>query len=100
MTTAERMTTEDMPLEVRLPSDYDVPPKKPSAPIQMEARHSVLPSSPDDVSFLRLPDVKLVTGLSKSSLYALIRAESFPGAVRLGPRTVAVGKIGSQAVGG
>ncbi|MHB1702266.1 MAG: helix-turn-helix transcriptional regulator [Acidobacteriaceae bacterium] len=55
----------------------------------MEASHSVLPSSPDDVSFLRLPDVKLVTGLSKSSLYALIRAESFPAPVRLGPRTVA-----------
>jgi prophage regulatory protein len=89
MTTAERMATEDMPLEVRLLSDYDVPPKKPSAPIQMEASHSVLPSSPDDVSFLRLPDVKLVTGLSKSSLYALIRAESFPAPVRLGPRTVA-----------
>jgi prophage regulatory protein len=43
----------------------------------------------DDVSFLRLPDVKLLTGLSKSSLYALIRANSFPSPVRLGPRTVA-----------
>ena len=43
----------------------------------------------DDVSFLRLPEVKTVTGLSKSSLYALIRANSFPAPVRLGPRTVA-----------
>jgi predicted DNA-binding transcriptional regulator AlpA len=43
----------------------------------------------DDVSFLRLPEVKAVTGLSKSSLYALIRANSFPAPVRLGPRTVA-----------
>jgi prophage regulatory protein len=87
MTSAERMAKEDMPLEVRLPSD--LPPKKQPAPIQIEASYSVLPSSPDDVSFLRLPDVKLVTGLSKSSLYALIRAESFPAPVRLGPRTVA-----------
>src|ERR1035438_1600998 len=89
MTTAERMAKEDMPLEVRLLSDYNLPPKKQPAPIQIEASYSVLPSSPDDVSFLRLPDVKLVTGLSKSSLYALIRAESFPAPVRLGPRTVA-----------
>src|ERR1022692_4755326 len=89
MTSAERTAKEDMPLEVRLLSDYNVPPKKPSAPIQMEASHSVLPSSPDDVSFLRLRDVKLVPGLSKSSLYALIRAESFPAPIRLGPRTVA-----------
>lgn len=89
MTLAERMAKVDMPLEARLLSDYDRTPKKQSAPIQIEASHSVLPSSPDDVSFLRLPDVKLVTGLSKSSLYALIRAESFPAPVRLGPRTVA-----------
>jgi prophage regulatory protein len=46
-------------------------------------------SNPDEVIFLRLPEVKLVTGLSKSSLYALIRANSFPAPVRLGPRTVA-----------
>lgn len=43
----------------------------------------------DDVSFLRLPEVKLVTGLSKTSLYALIREKSFPAPVRLGPRAVA-----------
>jgi prophage regulatory protein len=46
-------------------------------------------SSPDEVIFVRLPDVKAVTGLSKSSLYALIRANNFPAPVRLGPRTVA-----------
>ena len=44
---------------------------------------------PDDVSFLRLPEVKAVTGLSKTSLYALIREKSFPAPVRLGPRAVA-----------
>ena len=45
--------------------------------------------SPDEVIFLRLPEVRAVTGLSKSSLYALIRANSFPAPVQIGPRTVA-----------
>jgi prophage regulatory protein len=43
----------------------------------------------DDVSFLRLPEVKAVTGLSKTSIYELIREKSFPPPVRLGPRAVA-----------
>lgn len=43
----------------------------------------------DDVIFLRLPEVKAVTGLSKTSLYTLIRAQSFPAPVRVGPRAVA-----------
>ena len=47
------------------------------------------PNLQDQVSFLRLPELKSVTGLSKSSLYALIRAKSFPSPVQLGPRTVA-----------
>ena len=42
-----------------------------------------------DVSFLRLPDVKAVTGLSKTSIYELIREKSFPAPVHLGPRAVA-----------
>jgi len=46
-------------------------------------------NDPDEVIFLRLPKVKAVTGLSKSSLYELIRANSFPAPVRLGVRTVA-----------
>lgn len=46
-------------------------------------------SNLDDMIFLRLPQVKAVTGLSKTSLYALIRAKSFPPPVHLGPRTVA-----------
>ena len=46
-------------------------------------------SKPDEVIFLRLPKVKALTGLSKSSLYDLIRANSFPAPVHLGPRTVA-----------
>src|SRR5271154_872101 len=44
---------------------------------------------PDDVIFLRLPKVKAVTGLSKTSLYELIRANNFPAPVHLGTRTVA-----------
>ena len=46
-------------------------------------------SNVDEVTFLRLPGVKEITGLSKSSLYALIQEKSFPAPVRLGARTVA-----------
>ena len=52
-------------------------------------RPSGIPDELDDLSFLRLPAVKAVTGLSKSSLYALIKERSFPAPVRLGPRAVA-----------
>ena len=47
------------------------------------------PRVSDDVMFIRLPEVKAVTGLSKTSIYPLIRGKSFPAPVRLGPRTVA-----------
>jgi prophage regulatory protein len=43
----------------------------------------------NDVSFLRLPEVRSVTGLSKTTVYALIRENDFPAPVRLGPRAVA-----------
>ena len=49
-------------------------------------------SEMNEVVFLRLPDVKAVTGLSKTSLYALIKEKSFPAPVRLGPRAVALVK--------
>jgi len=56
----------------------------------MSARFSMESEvGPDEIIFLRLPEVKAVTGLSKSSLYDLIRANNFPAPVRLGPRTVA-----------
>jgi prophage regulatory protein len=45
--------------------------------------------APVEVQFLRLPDVKAVTGLGKTSIYELIRDKSFPPPVRLGPRAVA-----------
>jgi prophage regulatory protein len=51
--------------------------------------HKEILCGPDEIIFLRLPEVKAVTGLSKSSLYDLIRANNFPAPVRLGPRTVA-----------
>jgi len=47
------------------------------------------PSIMDDVIFIRLPEVKAVTGLSKTSIYELIRGKSFPAPIRLGPRAVA-----------
>lgn len=43
----------------------------------------------EDVIFLRLPEVKAVTGLSKTTLYTLIREKSFPAPVQVGPRAVA-----------
>lgn len=48
-----------------------------------------IPSNLDEVTFLRLPGVKEITGLSKSSLYALIGEKRFPAPIRLGARTVA-----------
>lgn len=43
----------------------------------------------DDLTFMRLPTVKALTGLSKTSIYELIREKNFPSPVRLGPRAVA-----------
>jgi len=37
---------------------------------------------------LRLPEVKQLTGLSKSSIYARISEDSFPRQIPLGSRTV------------
>jgi len=38
--------------------------------------------------FLRLPEVKSITGLSKSSIYARIADGNFPKQIPLGPRLV------------
>ena len=38
--------------------------------------------------FLRLPQVKATTGLSKSSIYARIAEGTFPKQIALGPRLV------------
>jgi prophage regulatory protein len=60
----------------------------PSTPITLEGGKDIQNISEQEI-FLRLPRVKALTGLSKSSLYDLIRAKSFPAPVQLGPRTVA-----------
>ncbi len=39
-------------------------------------------------SFLRLPQVKSATGLSKSTIYARIAEGTFPKQIALGPRLV------------
>ena len=39
-------------------------------------------------AFLRLPQVKSVTGLSKSTIYARIAEGTFPKQIPLGPRLV------------
>jgi len=54
-------------------------------------------SSTTDITFMRLPAVKLATGLSKSSLYSLIRSGDFPTPIQLGPRMVAWVKEEVQA---
>ena len=38
-------------------------------------------------TFLRLPKVKALTGLSKSTLYELMQEKSFPSSILLGRRT-------------
>jgi prophage regulatory protein len=43
----------------------------------------------DEQIFLRLPKVIVLTGLSKSTLYAMIQQEGFPSSILLGRRTVA-----------
>ena len=40
------------------------------------------------VRFLRLPEVRIITGLSKSSIYARIAEGAFPAPVPLGGRAV------------
>lgn len=42
----------------------------------------------DPVSFLAEPDVELRTGLSRSTLYAMMAEGDFPRPVRLGKRAV------------
>jgi prophage regulatory protein len=37
---------------------------------------------------LRLPDVKAVTGLSRSTIYALVKRGAFPSPFRLGPKAI------------
>ncbi len=55
---------------------------------------AVTPESPQRTAalpprLLRLPEVEARTGLKKSTIYAAIRAGTFPQCVMVGPRSVA-----------
>ena len=72
-------------ISVQLPEKNRRQPARPQ-PIPKKMPHSQKPSvatpnetsdTLDDLSFLRLPEVKAVTGLSKTSIYDLIREKSF-----------------------
>ena len=39
-------------------------------------------------TILRLPQLKQLIGLSRSSIYSLMRGGEFPSAIKLGPRSV------------
>jgi prophage regulatory protein len=41
-----------------------------------------------DLRFLRLPEVMLLTGLSRSSVYLAVSRGSFPAPVKLGARAI------------
>jgi predicted DNA-binding transcriptional regulator AlpA len=71
------------------PSRQFTPKKLPQPQEPADADLSGTSGSLDDLSFLRLPEVIAVTGLSKTSIYELIRERNFPSPVRLGPRAVA-----------
>lgn len=68
-------------------------------PLQIELRRAECPVDPEengppDITFLRLPQVKATTGLSKTSIYERIKENSFPLPVPLGKR--AVGWVASE----
>lgn len=46
-------------------------------------------TSQNPISFLRLPEVRRRTGLSRATIYARIAADEFPAPVSLGARAVA-----------
>ena len=66
--------------------------RKPPAKEELAPNGTLLKNpqeAPVVVQLLRLPEVKAVTGLGKTSIYELIRDKSFPAPVRLGARAVA-----------
>jgi prophage regulatory protein len=75
---------------LRTPPAQSVEKKMPHTQSQVVAAgDNGTPSNMVDVTFIRLPEVKAVTGLSKTTIYELIRGKDFPAPVRLGPRVVA-----------
>ncbi len=73
----------------QFPSQQSIAREMPRPLRQAEPNIKSWLSNLEDVTFLRLPEVKAITGLSKSSLYALIRENNFPAPVRVGSRAVA-----------
>lgn len=85
-------------VSIQLPEEDGGKPAQPGQLFAKKMPRSLKPSDEvldqtsntlDDVCFLRLPEVKAVTGLSKTSIYELIREKNFPAPVRLGTRAVA-----------
>lgn len=76
-----------------MPSVNSADKKPPKREIRASFDASQASAALDDVTFVRLPEVKAITGLSKTSIYELIRANSFPPPVRIGSRSVAWIKV-------
>lgn len=45
--------------------------------------------TPVSPRLIRLPDVMIMTGLGKTTIYKLIKASTFPAPIKLGQRSVA-----------
>ena len=45
-------------------------------------------STQSDIRFLRLPDVKVITGLSRSTIYKKISEKEFPKQIHIGSNSV------------
>ena len=52
---------------------------------------------PDDVEFIKIAEVRKMTGLSTSTIYEKMLAKEFPRQINLGPRSVAWVKSEVQA---
>ena len=52
---------------------------------------------PDDVEFIKIAEVRKITGMSTSTIYERMLANQFPKQVKLGPRSVAWVKSEVQA---
>jgi len=93
-TQSEQTKVAQNPDRTRHPSVPDtsrqfIPKKLRQSPEPADTALSETSDSVDELSFLRLPEVKAVTGLSKTTIYELIREKSLPTPVRLGTRAVA-----------
>ena len=95
-------------ISVQLPEKNRRQPARPQQSIPKKMPHSQKPSvatpnetsdTLDDLSFLRLPEVKAVTGLSKTSIYDLIREKKFSCTRPAGTARSCLGQVRNQTVG-